>query len=79
MTSVNLMSNIPLYRQYLLVVGPLLAYYLVQFKACENRFIHITQGDTEESIADYAAHPRALQSTYCDCISNRFRKIKLLK
>lgn len=44
--------------------------YLGQFKAYENRFIHITRGDTVESVADYAAHPRALQSAYCDCISN---------
>lgn len=49
---------------------PLLACFLELFKAYENRFIHITQPDMVESVADYAAHPRALQSTYCDCISN---------
>lgn len=47
-----------------------LAYYLGHFKAYENRTIHITQPDSLESVADHAAHPRALRCTYCDCISN---------
>lgn len=34
-----------------------LAYYLGQFKAYENRFIHITQADAVEAVADYVAHP----------------------
>lgn len=60
--------------------GLLLAYYLGQFKAYENRFIHITQADTVESAADYSAHPRALQSAHWDCISNRcWKKSDCLK
>lgn len=44
-------SEIPSYHQFA-GSGLLLAYHLGQFKAYENRFIHITQADTVESVAD---------------------------
>lgn len=49
----------------------LLAHYLGQFRAYENSFVHITQADKVEYVADYGVQHRLLQSKFCDSNSKR--------
>lgn len=50
---------------------PLLAHYLGQFRAYENSFIHISQVDKVEYVADCGVHRRLPQHAFCDSNSKR--------